>query len=252
MVAAVRNKAQAALLILCGAALLRISVGSELYLRYVQAGLRPYLIASGLLLTALGALSLARGGGDDHHDEAGPSHGHSHDHDEAGHSHDHSRGPKVGLLLAVPALALLLFPPPALGSYSANRQEAETEAQGAGTFPALPKGDPLDLTLGAFGSRAEYDTGASLKGRTLRLTGFVTRDGATWYVTRLVVTCCAADAAARKIEIRGTEPPVADTWVTVTGTWHPTGKPGAPDTRPVLDATEVTRAKQPSDPYEKR
>ncbi len=110
-----------------------------------------------------------------------------------GHAH---RGPRVAWLLTLPALALLLFPPPALGSYSADREAAQRAAQGVGTFRALPAGNPLELTVGEFSSRAIFDSGRSLKGRTVRLTGFVTHgDDGTWYVTRLLVSCCAADAA---------------------------------------------------------
>ncbi|MFG3101035.1 hypothetical protein ACGFZL_10995 [Streptomyces sp. NPDC048182] len=42
-------------------------------------------------------------------------------------------------------------------------------------------------------------------------------------MTRLRVTCCAADATAVKAEA-----PEADTWVTVTGSWHPRGRPSEP------------------------
>ncbi|MFE7033940.1 TIGR03943 family putative permease subunit [Streptomyces sp. NPDC057621] len=262
-----RLRPQGVLLILCGSALLRIALFSELYLRYVKEGLRPYLVVSGGVLIALGLLGLLarthdedededegyeeEGGDGESDDEAADpdrpdAHAHAHD-------HAHTRNPRIAWLLTAPALALLLFPPPALGSYSAEREEARVSAQGAGTFPELPAGDPLDLTLGAFASRAEWDTGASLKGRTVRLTGFVTRDDdGAWSVARLRVTCCAADAQALKVEIRGEDAPAADTWVTVTGTWHPTGKPGTDAARPVLDAVSVKRTKAPSDPYEKR
>jgi uncharacterized repeat protein (TIGR03943 family) len=159
-------------------------------------------------------------------------------------------------LLTLPALALLLFPPPALGSYSAEREAAQRAAQGVGAFPALPAGDPVELTLGAFGSRAIYDSGHSLKGRTVRMTGFVTHgDDGTWYLTRLSLTCCAADATTSKVEVRGAAdgaPPV-DTWVTVTGTWHPEGELGTDSAwPPVVDASAVRRVRQPADPYEKR
>ncbi|MBQ0847933.1 TIGR03943 family protein [Streptomyces sp. BH-SS-21] len=244
-----RLRPQGVLLILCGSALLRIALFSELYLRYVKEGLRPYLVVSGGVLIALGLLGLlARTHDEDEgYDEAADP-----DRQDA-HAHAHARNPRIAWLLTAPALALLLFPPPALGSYSAEREEARVAAQGAGTFPELPAGDPLDLTLGAFASRAEWDTGASLKGRTVRLTGFVTRDDdGAWSVARLRVTCCAADAQALKVEIRGEDAPAADTWVTVTGTWHPTGKPGTDAARPVLDAVSVKRTKAPSDPYEKR
>lgn len=234
------------LLLLSGAAILRVSLFSELYLRYVQPGLRPFLIASGVLLVVLGTAAgvrTLRAADDDH----------EHPQDD-GHDHGPS-GPRVACLLAVPALALLLFPPPALGSYSADKQAAEYAAQGVGTFDALPKGDPVELTLGEFTSRAIYDSGRSLKGRTVRMTGFVTRadDGDGWYLTRLLVSCCAADASPYKVEIREADAPPADAWVTVTGTWHPEGELGSEEAwPPVLDAGSVKRVAEPQNPYEKR
>lgn len=88
------------------------------------------------------------------------------------------------------------------------------------------------------------------------MTGFVTHgDDGTWYLTRLFITCCAADATTSKVEVRGAvdgAPPV-DTWVTVTGTWHPKGRLGTDSAwPPVLDASAVRRVAQPADPYEKR
>ncbi|MGW3954093.1 TIGR03943 family putative permease subunit [Streptomyces sp. NPDC004752] len=266
-----RRYGPAVLLFLTGAAVLRITVFGNLYLRYVQAALRPYLIVSGvtLVLLALTAALLTdrtppqdaepgagaddRGSSRGSADDRGSSRGSA---DHHGHSHG-SAGPRVAWLLALPALALLLFPPPALGSYSAEREAAQRAAQGVGTFPALPSGDPLDLTLGQFTSRAVYDSGRSLAGRTVRLTGFVTRgDGGTWYVTRLHVTCCAADATTSKVEVRGVaaqSPPPTDTWVTVTGTWHPKGALGTDAAwPPVLTADSVRTVRQPADPYEKR
>ncbi|MDT7846928.1 TIGR03943 family putative permease subunit [Streptomyces justiciae] len=234
-----RRYGSALLLVLVGAAILRISAFSELYLRYVQAGLRPYLVVSGAALVLLGvAMAVVRR--TEHADKG--AHGHAH------------HGPRTAWLLALPALALLFFPPPALGSYSAEREAAQRAAQGVGTFPALPAGDPVELTVGEFSSRAIYDSGRSLKGRTVKLTGFVTHgDDGTWYVTRLLVSCCAADASAGKVEIRGADALPADTWVTVTGTWHPKGGLGTDAAwPPVLDATTVTRVKEPADPYEKR
>jgi len=269
-----RRYGPSVLLLLVGAAVLRISLFSTLYLRYVRVGLRPYLVVSGVALVLLGVATAVRrpreadGGADEHdlHDlhEDGDHDGHGglagqgglagHD-DHGGHAHGHSHttGPRLAWLLTLPAAALLLFPPPALGSYSAAREDAQRAAQGVGTFPALPSGDPVDLTVSAFDSRAIYDKGRSLKDRTVRMTGFVTRDGDTWYLTRLLVSCCAADATTSKVEIRGADAPVVDTWVTTTGTWHPKGKLGSDEAwPPVLDAKTVKQAKQPEDPYEKR
>lgn len=240
-----------------GAAILRISLFSELYLRYVQASLRPYLVVSGVVLLLLGVvMAVVRRfspAGAEHAEHA--EHGDHGEHAEhGGHGHDHHHGPRVAWLLALPALALLLFPPPALGSYSAGREAAQRAAQGVGTFPALASGDPVELTLAEFSSRAIYDSGRSLRGRTVRMTGFVTHgDDGTWYVTRLFVTCCAADATAGKVEMRGDDAPPVDTWITVTGTWHPKGRLGSDAAwPPVLDVSSVKRVEQPADPYEQR
>jgi len=246
----VRRYGSAVLLLLTGGAVLRISLFSDLYLRYVQAALRPYLVISGSLLMLLGVVAAVRGMSHRDHEEA------HEDHEEEQEAHSHG-GPRIAWLLTLPALALLLFPPPALGSYSAGREQAQLAAQGVGTFPALPAAKVLDISVAQYSSRAIYDTGHSLKGRTVRMTGFVTHgSNGTWYVTRLVVTCCAADATTSKVEIRGTEAtdaPQTDTWVTVTGTWLPKGRLGTDGAwPPLLDATTVTQVKQPADPYEKR
>ncbi|MDF3146118.1 MULTISPECIES: TIGR03943 family protein [unclassified Streptomyces] len=267
-----RRYGPAVLLLLTGAAILRISLFSELYLRYVQAGLRPYLVVSGFLLVLLAvAVALVgrpeqephaeQGQHTEHGEHTGRDQQREHgEHDKSGddsHAHDQHGGhhsPRVAWLLTLPALALLLFPPPALGSYSAERETAQRAAQGVGAFPALAGGDPVELTVAEFGSRAIYDSGRSLAGRTVRLTGFVTRDDdGTWYVTRLLVACCAADATTSKVEIRGADAPPVDAWVTVTGTWHPKGALGTDEAwPPLLDTASVRRIAQPANPYEKR
>jgi uncharacterized repeat protein (TIGR03943 family) len=237
----VRRFGPAVLLGVTGAAVLRIALFSDLYLRYVQPGLRPYLVVSGVVLVVLGAVSAVVRADHDH-----------------GDGHGHAGGPRVAWLLVLPALALLLFPPPALGSYSAEREAARQAARGVGTFPALPAGDPVELGIAEFGSRAVYDKERSLAGRTLRLTGFVTHgdsgERGVWYVNRLLVSCCAADAVGAKAEIRGAgEAPPEDTWVTVTGTWRPEGALGSDAAwPPVVEATTVETVAQPSNPYEKR
>ncbi|MFG2553842.1 TIGR03943 family putative permease subunit [Streptomyces sp. NPDC048581] len=257
-----RRYGPAVLLLLTGAAILRISLFGELYLRYVQQALRPYLVVSGCVLVGLGLVAAVvrrrERPEDERQEYDGEDHAPAHDHDEEGasHGHDHGHSPRIAWLLTLPALALLLFPPPALGSYSAEREAAQQAAQGVGAFPALSSGNPVDLTLAEFSSRAIYDSGRSLAGRTVRLTGFVTRDDdgdGTWYVTRLLVACCAADATTSKVEIRGADAPPVDAWVTVTGTWHPKGKLGTDAAwPPVLDAASVRRIAQPSNPYERR
>lgn len=88
------------LLVLTGAALLRATVGSDMYLRYVKEGLWPYLVASGVLLVLLG---LAGTGAEVarrlrqpvlRRDASGRGYWHdpSDDHAEAHHGHEHGHG----------------------------------------------------------------------------------------------------------------------------------------------------------------
>lgn len=261
-----KRDVQSIVLVLVGAALLRISLDGETYLRYVKEGLRPALIASGAILLALGAVGVIRDGILRKHERAaaaehaghahGDADGHEHDaHGDDAHGHDHSKGPQVAWLLCLPVAALFLIAPPALGSYTAERSDNTVAKPAAKTvdagFPALPPGDPLDMTLGDFGVRAVWDTAETLKDRNVRLTGFATSgENGTWYVTRLVISCCAADAVARKVEVHGIPAPPTDTWVTVTGTWLKNGETGSEDATPALTATAAERIPAPKEPYE--
>lgn len=284
-----KRDVQSIVLVLIGAALLRISLDDAMYLRYVKEGLRPALIASGAILLALGAAGVVRDGilrkheraeahvpghdahnahdghsdhgGDkvhaDHGDHGDHGHGSDRDHDahDDGHGHDHSKGPHVAWLLCLPVLALFLIAPPALGSYTAERSDTTIAKPAAKTvdagFPALPPGDPYDMTLGDFGVRAVWDPAETLTGRNIRLTGFATpgKDG-TWYVNRLVISCCAADAVARKVQIHGVPAPPTDTWVTVVGTWLKTGEAASESATPALTAATVETVPAPKEPYE--
>ncbi|MES4909280.1 MULTISPECIES: TIGR03943 family putative permease subunit [unclassified Streptomyces] len=250
-----KRNIQVLLLLFLGVGLLHISLLTELYLRYVRPGLRPALIASGMLLIVLGAVSAARDGFPFNRPRPpGDARDQGNDADH-GHGHSHAGGPKVAWLLYIPALTILFLAPPALGSYTASRDDAKTPKAPASTageslFPALPDKGVVEMSLNDFSSRAVWDTDRTLKGHTVRLTGFVTpgRHGA-WYVSRLVISCCAADAQVRKVRVHGPAAPPPDTWVTVTGTWHPTGKLGTDDASPALDVSTVERVPAPKDPY---
>ena len=198
------KQAQAVIMLLFGGAILKASI-SELYLRYVKEGLRPFLIAAGLMLVAAAVLTLWY----DLRGKAGA----------AGHDHE----PKVGWLLLLPVLGLLLVAPPALGSYAAGQAGTVLTAENADSdYPALPKGDPVDVGLLDYASRAVFDGGRSLTGRTVRLTGFVTPgpDGQLM-LARMVMSCCAADGRPIKVGLSGEAPAAvpADTWVQAIGTW---------------------------------
>ncbi|MEU1518021.1 TIGR03943 family protein [Streptomyces sp. NPDC005811] len=234
------RQSQAAVLFLLGAALLHAGT-TDLYLRYVKAGLQPLLLASGAVLI-VAALATAwyewRGGRPEQEEHDG---------------HDAHPEPRISWLLVLPLLALILVAPPALGSYSATR--TGTALQEPLAYPALPATDPLPLGLVDYAGRAVYDHGRTLEGRTVRLTGFIALDhDGTPYLVRMALNCCAADAQPVKVALTGAIPPVLqpDTWLTVTGTYTPrrTHDPVNDGPIPYLNITKATPTPEPRDPYD--
>ncbi|CAM5610765.1 hypothetical protein SALBM311S_05968 [Streptomyces alboniger] len=258
------RQAQAAVLFLLGAALLHAGL-TDLYLRYVKAGLRPMLLASGVVLIAAALATVwyewrakkeahaehaensehAEHGGEGEHPASDGSHsGH------AGHAH---REPRVSWLLVLPLLALILVAPPALGSYSALR--AGTALQQPYGYADLPAGGTLRLSLVDYAGRAIYDHGRSLQGRQIKVTGFVALDhSGSPYLVRMALNCCAADAQPVKIGLTGRIPPVLqpDTWLEVTGTYtaRRVKDPVNHGPIPYLDVTAARPVPAPQDPYD--
>lgn len=238
-----RRPAQTLLLTLTGIGLLHATLFTDIYLRYVKAGLRPLLITSGVVLLLLGlAAAAARGG---------PERAAHDDHDPGpGHGHAHSAAPPVAWLLFLPALSLLFYAPPALGAYTAARSNAKPVAVQKG-FAPLPATSPLPLTLTDFTKRVQQDPSRAIRTRLVRLTGFVTpaAGGDGWYLTRIIFTCCAADSQTVKIRVYGTEAPPANTWLAVTGTWHSQGALGTRTAQAALDAQDARPIAQPVNAY---
>jgi uncharacterized repeat protein (TIGR03943 family) len=257
----VSKEIQALVMVLLGGAVLRIGIDGT-YLRYVKPGFGPLLIAAGAIVVLLGLLSAwydgllrpaapIRAGAAGALDPAladrrAGSADVGHDH----HEHDHD-GPRVAWLLLLPVLAVFLVAPPALGAYSANRStfvgEPSVEVE------PLPEGDVVDVTLRDYARRAVWDSGRTLEGRRVRLTGFVVpaEDG-TWDLARLSLSCCAADALATKVEPVGDAvgSPTADEWVEVTGRWVPGGGVADPRAVPRIQVESVASIDEPREPYE--
>jgi uncharacterized repeat protein (TIGR03943 family) len=230
----VNREAQSVLLILVGGAVLRITLDGT-YLRYVKAGLWPFLLGAAVVILVVGLVSLV--------DVTFRREGHVHD----GHG-----APRAAWLLALPVFAIFLVAPPALGSYAASRDAGTVAAPSDDTgLPQLPPGDPVAMPVGEYAVRAVWDQGRSMSGRTVKLTGFVTpREGGGWYVTRIALSCCAADGQAVKVEAHGAQPMPADTWVVVTGAYEPSPAAEPEDAVPVLAVESVREIPAPEDPYE--
>ncbi|GGX12791.1 TIGR03943 family putative permease subunit [Streptomyces lomondensis] len=226
--------AQTALLFLLGATLLHAGT-TDLYLRYVKSGLRPLVLLAGAVLIATAAATLW-------YERRRTT--------AAAHHHE----PRISWLLTLPVFALILVAPPALGSYSAaHTGTALTKPLG---FPDLPEGGgPLRLGVADYASRAVYDDGRSLRGRELKITGFVTLDRAgAPYLVRMGLNCCAADAQPVKIALTGDIPPVLrpDTWLEITGRYTPrrTKDPVNNGPIPYVEVTSARPVPTPHDPYD--
>jgi uncharacterized repeat protein (TIGR03943 family) len=218
------------LIALVGAVVLRLTL-SDAYLRYVQNGMRPWLLIAGVALVVLGAIALLRSllapSVDDGHDR-----------------------PREGWLLLAPIAVLLLVAPPALGSYGVDRAAPVDVRSGRGTYEPLPKSTgPVVMSLLEYGQRAFDGDGRTLRTATVSLTGFVAggADSTSFRLVRYQIACCAADAAAMIVKVIGISgrAPARDQWVTVTGRFHTsTG-----DT-PELIGLTVQPIPPPEDPYE--
>lgn len=225
---------QGLLLTVTGAVLIRMAAG-DTYLRYVNTWMRWPLIACGVLLLMLSLSDLLRS--TDAQTEEEP---------EVQHV------PRAAWLLFLPSLVVFLIAPPALGAHFAERaQSTVVPAEPASdvAIPPLPVTDPAPVLLEELIVRAAYDGGATLLGRRLEITGFVSRDKTgDWYVTQFGINCCAADATVTRVIATGAEAPPDDQWVKVVGTYvEGTGAGGA--TPPEVSVEQVTFVEPPRNQY---
>lgn len=218
------------LIALVGAVVLRLTLGGQ-YLRYVQGGMRPWLLLAGVALVGLGAVGAVRALLARTEDGA------------------HDR-PREGWLLLAPIAALLLVAPPALGSYGVDRSAPVDVRSGGSEFSPLPAGPgAVHMSLLEYGQRAFDADGRTVRDATVSLTGFVAggADSSSFRLARYQISCCAADAAAMIVKVIGISgrAPARDQWVTVTGRYHAAG-----GDIPELTALTVLPITAPEDPYE--
>ncbi len=186
-----------AVVALVGVTALRLSL-TDAYLNFVKPSLRLWLVVAGVLLVVLGGRGLwlaARG-------------------------RRTESAPPVAWLLVLPVLAVFLVAPAPLGSFSADRNPARFAAPRA-SFPKLAEGDPVPMSLTEFTLRSLYDEDRMLDGHQVRLTGFVSREkGGAVYLTRFVLSCCAADARSVRVALPvRPDLPGDDTWIEAVGRW---------------------------------
>jgi uncharacterized repeat protein (TIGR03943 family) len=239
----VNREAQGIVLFVFGGAVLHAGL-TDVYLRYVRVGFRPFLLAAGvaLIIAALATLWY----------ELRPAARDSSEEPEAhGHAHGH-REPRIAWLLVLPLFALIVVAPPALGSYAADR--TGTALQRPLGFDALPDQDPLQLTVLDYAGRAVYDHGRSLANRRIKITGFVSVGNHGMYLTRMTLNCCAADAQPIKVALSGKLPAdlARDTWVEVIGSYSSKEIKDDVNNRaiPYIEVAQITPIQAPAEEYE--
>ena len=222
-----------AISLLVGAVLLRLTVTGT-YRRYVRVEMGPWLAIAGVVVVALGLVTLFRAV---RHDHVPDAHGHE------------PRGDRAGWLLLAPIAALLLVAPPTLGSYGLERAATIDIRAGAPVFDRLPtEASPVAMTLLEYGQRAFERGGASFNGVSVRLMGFVAGTADDGFdLARYQIACCAADAIPVVVRVVGVHGglPARDRWVLVTGRFERGG-----GDLPLLAATTVTPIAPPDEPYE--
>lgn len=238
------RQAQGVVLLLLGGAVLKASL-TDMYLRYVKESLQPFLIAAGALLVVAAIMTIF-------HDLKKEAH---EDHDEHGHHHE----PRVGWMLIAPVLGLLLVAPPALGAFAAG-QSGSAKLQEADLYPPLPEGDPAKISVLDYATRAIFDKGVSMKDgagkdRKVQISGFISQgpDGKQ-VLTRMMLSCCAADARAIKVGMTGRPPEglSENQWVEVVGVYTATTAkdPVSNNDIPFIDVLEWKPIEPPRNQYE--
>lgn len=219
-------KTQGLIAALLAAVLIKLAWTGQ-YLRFVLPWMRwPILLAGAVLLVMAfrPALGLAR---------------------------SHEKVPWPSWLLVLPTLVVLAVAPPPLGAFLAERRANQPPPRPSDPIVlTADAGTPLTVGLDELvWGAAQPDDAMGLAGHTIRVEGFVSRDPAGhWYVTQMVIFCCAADAIAERARVVGPPSPPRDQWVRITGTWVQ-GTGAHFKAPPAIRADKVVPIRTPKDPY---
>lgn len=182
------------------------------------------------------------------------------DHDHAAHDHLAAR-PRLtpsgiaaftgGVLASGAVIAVLLTPAASLSTELAVSRDVGAPPLFAGSdvITLAASGDTSQFGIGDWSAVFAHATNPeTFDGKPVTLTGFITPggDGASFDLTRLVITHCVIDAQTARLPIAAPGAvPATGQWVTVTGTVRSSGA-GALE----VHAEQVASIDEPADPYE--
>lgn len=220
-----RRSARSLVLVLVGVMLLQMVIGGR-YVAYVRPWIQIPLVACGALLIVAGVIAELRPRADD------------------------GAASRIGWLVFVPVLVALVARPPALGAYTAEHQGQRSPVQVP--LPKKAPHGPTAMTIAQFTGVAAYDGSGFLDGLPVKLVGFTSYDAhGGWDLTRLTITCCAADALASQTKVVGATAPPRNSWVELVGTWvDPHTKAPRLTGVPQIRVASMHAIPAPKDPYE--
>lgn len=251
---------QSLLLMLIGGILIVLYTSGR-YLWYIKASSGLILLAGGIVLTATGTLGVAvtarnraqqlRAARDYPSTATDPV------------DVEHGGRSAIGWILLAPVLVLVITPP-ALGADSVARtstvatvaQQPTPASEDADTGAVSVDGS--HMTMIGFIRHNIYDPDESVRDDKVTITGFIAPAGRDfpdgYFIARLLITCCAADAQSVRIFVPGSAPYPPNTWVDAVVT----AEPGTAATRakngdgytPTATVHAITRTDQPAHPYE--
>ena len=217
-------RVQSLALLTFAACLIRLAC-SDILLNYVRAGARPLVFGGALVVASVGLWRLLTPNGVE------------------------VPTTRAAWLLLAPVFTVAIVSPPPLGVLTAN-QRSNVPRRPDDALAALPRTDPVQIKMSDLVVRSYWDHGRTLRGHTLRVVGFVSATTKTGFVmSRLVITCCAADAEPDRLEVTTAQPTMpVGTWIEVTG-GYADGSAFGPYV-PRVAASDVRQIKPPANPYD--
>lgn len=258
--AGLESMAQSLLLVLIGGILIVLYTSGR-YLWYIKSSSGLLLVAGGGVLTIIGAIGVVltarqrarqlRAAHEGIPVVATPP-----------ADDGHGERSAIGWLLLIPILVLVIAPP-ALGADSVARTStvatvAQQPSVSESSETAAASVDGTRMTMIGFIRHTVYDSDKSVRQDRVTVTGFIAPAGPDfphgYFIARLLITCCAADAQSVRIFVPGPAPYPPDTWVDAVVTAEPgTAAANAKDGlgyTPVAAVHAITSTGQPVDPYE--